>query len=150
MPDRMKIHYVKPGRPEVIKTDIAKDTRYGLYIVQSESRPDFFRIGATGIHDKGTMRGRLFTTYQRKPSEKNWTTRNLKWKILWVAEIQAGTQFSTVAAEYVIFSHFVRLFSFVDYSGFCSTPEVASMIVDEVRSLEAELEKVIAFQINKE
>ena len=147
MPHEFKFHSVSHDKPKITRTDIGKDTRYGLYLLRSEFQKDLFRIGATGVHNKGSMRYRLFVTYQTARREANWTTRNLKWTPLWAAEVVNGTQFSTVAAEYVIFSHFARHFAFVDHSGFRATFGESESIIGRARALEVEIREIVAFQI---
>ena len=63
----------------------------GIYLVQSERIPHYYRIGAGGIQG-GTLRKRL--ELHSKPADVgNWTLFNRPWIPLWVLEVtaKAGT-----------------------------------------------------------
>ena len=61
----------------------------GIYLVQSERIPHYYRIGAGGIQG-GTLRKRL--ELHSKPAKVgNWTVVNRPWIPRWVLEITAKT-----------------------------------------------------------
>lgn len=95
---------------------IALDTRFGAYLLQSDSYPSMFRIGIAGARNKGTFVGRL-QTHRRTPNDDNWTCRHRRWTALWTAEMQGGSQLCAQLAEHVLYAAFARRYRFVNDSG---------------------------------
>lgn len=99
--------------------ELSQDHPYGVYIVQSETNPDLFRVGASGM--RAPIWRRLNTHKGGPPRDRknppNWTELNRPWKLLWVAQL-VTTEAGVLCAEHYLHGVLAAHYPFVSESGF--------------------------------
>ena len=101
----------------------ALNTRYGVYIIQSQADSRVFRVGASGINNRGTLKSR-FQTHRRKATiDGLWTNRNRPWLPIWVAEHRGVDGAMTGAIERILYVNLIHHFKVADVSGFEAPPQ---------------------------
>lgn len=122
--------------------NLSLDHPYGVYIVQSETSPYLFRVGASG------MRAPIWTrlnTHKGGPARDrknppNWTELNRPWKLLWVAQL-VTTETGVLCDEHYLQGLLAAQYPFVSESGFRAG---AGQAREVVRIAEGSCEKLRA------
>ena len=102
---------------------VKPETRFGVYVVQSEKNLSLYRVGSVGINSEKTRLISRLKLHASKASQGNWTVENRPWKLIWAAEIQSADDiaFGVLALEYALFAEFAKHFKVVKTSGFHAT-----------------------------
>ncbi len=99
---------------------VSKDTRFGIYVVQSDMNKNFYRVGSVGINSENTRLVKRLKLHASKVGQGNWTVENRPWSLVWAAEIQCSDdiRYGVLALEYALFAEFAKHFKAVQTSGF--------------------------------
>ena len=152
MPVEIKFKYVNGLRKRLTWQDVPGDYRFGLYIVQSETNPTLFRVGAGGVGSSTTstlaQRLKAHTTGKAKPSG-NPTERYKLWKIIWFATLKEVDKQATLLAELALMSECARRYCFVHASIFHYDAADTARVVSFARSNHSLIREIARFQSAK-
>lgn len=134
-------------RPNTLHT-LPRTSPWGIYIVQSRTNPELFRIGASGL--KAPVWTRLNCHGGGPPRERknppNWTELNRPWQIVWVAHLESATETGVLSAEHYLCGHFAQRYPFVSESGFKADPSDGPAIADTAEATISNIIDIIRVQ----
>lgn len=97
---------------------------YGVYVLKSRDSDVFYRVGACGVKDKGTIAGRFKTHRGARPKNNVlWTNQNKPWDPIWCASLIDADRSLTGVAERLLYIAMARNFQITDTSGFLALPD---------------------------
>ena len=151
MRERVQVEHVGDNRRTVGIDEIPRDVRFGLYIVQSESMPQLFRVGAGGVGTgKATLYDRLKTHLTGKPDNsdpKNLTKVYRTWRIIWSAAIRDCDRLPVLLGECALTARLAAEYSFVHNSIFHDADKDVGRVVGIAQQTMPAVLRVIDFQM---
>lgn len=97
--------------------------KYGVYVLKSRDSDVFYRVGACGVKDKGTISGRFKTHRGARPKDNIlWTNQNKPWDPIWCISLIDADRSLTGVAERLLYIAMARNFQITDTSGFLALP----------------------------
>lgn len=116
---------------------VSEDTRFGIYVVQSDKDENFYRVGSVGINSEKTRLVQRLKLHSSRAGEGNWTVENRPWNLVWAAEIQCSDdiRYGVLGLEYALFAEFAKHFKAVKTSGFhaANRHEEVMRVIDQFK-----------------